>query len=138
MNRETAEHVAELAALLARHPYTLPREAAPGAPAESRVFSPCPPHVAARNALILCDLAHKAHRYAERMCNEDLGEKAIETRLAMFRKRLAHTLAAFGLCGSLQMDPRGWPIAIHASEADREGWETCGSPRELLRVTPHA
>lgn len=39
---------------------------------------------------------------------------------------------------SLQMDPRGWPTAIHATAADRTDWEYNGSPRELIRVTPHA
>jgi hypothetical protein len=134
MNRETSEHVAELAALLAQHPYQA-HVAAGEAP---RLIMPCPPHVAAREAIALCKVSKAAHRFAERQCNSDPSEAVIDRTHASLRHKADTILSRFGLCCSFQWDPRGWPLAIHASQADAEGWETCGSPRELLRVTPHA
>ena len=74
MTRETAAHVAELAALLmrqgCRRPVHVPGAAVP-IPADRETIHPCPPHIAARTALDLCRQAAKLHRIAERECNED-------------------------------------------------------------------
>ena len=134
MNRETAEHVAELAALLAQHPY----QAHVAAGEALRLIMPCPPHVAAREAIALCKVSTAAHRFAERQCNSDPSEAVIDRAHAKLRARAADILGRFGMVAALQFDPRGWPVALFDCASDRDGWETCGSPRELLRVTPHA
>ena len=135
MTRETAEHVAELAARLAICPTYTVRDGHSHDPQEIR---PVPPHIAAREAIALCKVAKAAHKLAERQCCEDIPEARIERAHARHRAQANAILARFGLVGSLQYDPRGWPLAIHANEADAAGWETCGSPREILRVTPEA
>jgi hypothetical protein len=139
MNRETAEHVAELAAKLAQYPYTPEAfKLTSGEMHQPARLDPCPAHVAAREAIALCALATRVHRTSEQECSGQISEKRGEFLRHRQRTQLAEILGRFGLCGSLQTDPRGWPIALHANETDREGWDRCGSPSELLRVTPHA
>lgn len=157
MNRETAEHAAELAALLERAGMNR-FNAGLAMPGES--FAP---HLSARAALALTREASKLHRIAERQCNFDIacpkcdgsGEtgagpdakpcrscqgtgSTLGRAMNRSRARVAEILATFGLFPAWQTDPRGWPVAIFASEADAKSWDRTGSPRELLRVTPHA
>lgn len=131
MTRETAEHVAHLAAILAQQPQYH---------ADHGILSPVPAHVAAREACSLAAVAKRAHMFAEKDCNGDIAgsEDDILKMHARFRADAARILARFGLAVGMQWDPRGWPIAVHASAANATDWEYNGSPRELIRVTPHA
>ena len=124
MTRETAEFVAEVAALLARHTYTLDN----GKPVNT------PPHVAAREAMKLARVARSLHRLAERNCCEDLdgvyGEGYYERTDTRLENKARAIVARFpGLEVEFQGDPRGWPIILmsHAPNTSAE-----------MSVTPHA
>lgn len=131
MNAETVQNVAEVAAHLA--------QAANYTTEEGRFLSPVPAYVAAREAVALAALSRRAHRYAERMCNEDMGDEAkVERAQDRHQKAADAILSRFGLFAVLQYDPRGWPLSVYATAEDADSGERCGSPRPLFTVTPRA